>query len=162
MSFSCRIIWHIYFLVKKSQIFSFPLLRFGTEKMHFCSNGPYELWNGLYKFNSSWVLECHGNSIMLQLTTKLYLEAFDGDSLKNCWWVRITLISVLSELLNADKMLVDLQNCPVHSSCRVPCIVAQGSIHLSLYPMPKTGLASKRKPTNICRQKSALERACFA
>ena len=46
VSFSCRIIWHIYFLVKKSQIFSFPLLRFGTEKMHFCSNGPYELWNG--------------------------------------------------------------------------------------------------------------------
>ena len=31
-----------------------------------------------------------------------------------------------------------------------------------LIPTPKTCLAAKRKSMNICRQKSALERACFA
>jgi hypothetical protein len=40
--------------------------------------------------------------------------------------------------------------------------VARGTVHLSLYPTPKTGFAAKQKLTNICRQKSALERACFA
>ena len=40
--------------------------------------------------------------------------------------------------------------------------VARGTVHIFLYPSPKTGLAAKRKPTNICPQKSALERACFA
>ena len=51
--------------------------------------------------------------MMLQLTTLLYFEAFDGDSPKNCLWVRITLKSALSDSLNAFGILRDLQNCPV-------------------------------------------------
>ena len=62
---------------------------------------------------------CHGIYMMSQLTTLLYFEAFDGDSPKNCLWGRIMLMSALSELLNAFGILVDLRNCPVHSSCRI-------------------------------------------
>ena len=50
---------------------------------------------------------------MLQLTTLLYFEAFDEDSPKNCLWVRSTLMSALSESLNAFGILIDLWNCPV-------------------------------------------------
>ena len=64
-------------------------------------------------FNISWDLTRHGISIMSQLTTLLYFEAFDGNSPKNCLWVRITLMSALSDLLNAFGILGDLQNCPV-------------------------------------------------
>ena len=53
MSFSCRIILAHFFLVKKTQNFLFPLLRFGTEKMHFCSNGPYPLKRPKHS-NSIW------------------------------------------------------------------------------------------------------------
>ena len=38
---------------------------------------------------------------------------------KNCLWVIIMLMLVLSELQTAFGILVDLQNCPVHSSCRI-------------------------------------------
>ena len=33
-------------MVQKTQFFSFTLLRLGIKNKHFCSNGPYELWNG--------------------------------------------------------------------------------------------------------------------
>ena len=51
--------------------------------------------------------------MMSQLTTLLYFEAFDGDFPKNCLWVKITLMYALSDLLNAFRILGDLQNCPV-------------------------------------------------
>ena len=52
---------------------------------------------------------------MSQLTTLLYFEAFQGDSPKNRLWVRSTLMSALSESLNALGILVDLRNC--HVAC---------------------------------------------
>ena len=60
-----------------------------------------------------WDLERHGIYMLSQLTTILYFEAFDGDSPKICLWVRIMLMSALSESLNAFGILVDLRNCPV-------------------------------------------------
>ena len=66
-----------------------------------------------WRFISRWDLERHGIYMMSQLTTLLYFEAFDGDSPKNRLWVRSTLMSALSELLNAFGILVDLRNCPV-------------------------------------------------
>ena len=51
--------------------------------------------------------------MMSQLTTLLYFEAFDGDSPKKCLWARITLMSALSDSINAFGMLGDLWNCPV-------------------------------------------------
>jgi len=66
-----------------------------------------------WRFISRWDLERHGIYMMSQLTTLLYFEAFDGDSPKYCLWVRSTLMSALSESLNAFGILVDLRNCPV-------------------------------------------------
>ena len=59
-----------------------------------------------WRFIIRWDLESHGIYKMLQLTTLLYFEAFDGDSPKNRLWVRITLMSALSDSLNAFGSLV--------------------------------------------------------
>ena len=66
-----------------------------------------------WRFNIRWELESPGIYMMSQLTTLLCFEAFDGDSPKNCLWVRIILMSALSDLLNAFRMLGDLRYCPV-------------------------------------------------
>ena len=66
-----------------------------------------------WRFIIRWDLESHGIYMMPQLTTPLYFEAFDGDSPKNWLWVRITVISALSDSLNAFGILDELRNCPV-------------------------------------------------